>query len=181
MTPTPTEGMLVVVSDTHGREDHRLAGRTLAAVDEADLVVHAGDFCTERVLDAFEARCALRAVYGNNDPASVRARIPADRVVEWEGLRVAVAHGHEHTAVARSMFGRQANADLVVVGHSHQPGVGGGDPPVLNPGSHADPRWYEPAHAEIRVGTDGYEGRIVRPDGTVLESFHLSAAGAHRR
>ena len=166
--------MLVVVSDTHGREGHRLEGRTLEAVREADLVCHAGDFVTEQVLDAFEAECDLRAVYGNNDTLAVRERIPATRVVRWEGLRVVMAHGHEHTAVARSLLGRQSNADLVVVGHSHRPGFeGDDDPPILNPGSHADPRWYRPGHAEIVRESGGYSGRLVEPDGTLIESFRL--------
>ncbi|MFC6940031.1 metallophosphoesterase [Salinirubellus sp. GCM10025818] len=177
--------MLVVVSDTHGRSDHRLEGRTLEAVREADLVLHAGDFLTRSVLEAFESEAReLRAVYGNNDPTELRERLPADRVVEWGGLRIVVVHGHEHSDTALAMLGRQAMADLVVVGHSHRPGFDGErDPPVLNPGSHADPRWHRPAHAELRGtgeegradGADGasVSGRIVEPDGTLLASFEL--------
>ncbi|MFC7228387.1 metallophosphoesterase [Salinirubellus salinus] len=168
--------MLVVLSDTHGRDDPRLEGRTREAVDAADIVVHAGDFCTEPVLDAFEARCDLRAVHGNNDTPGVRERIPAERVVEWAGLGVAVAHGHDHTDVALTMFARQSAADLVVVGHSHRPGFEAGGAsgiPRLNPGSHADPRRYRPAHAELRRDGEGYAGRIVQPDGTLVESFRL--------
>jgi putative phosphoesterase len=165
--------MLVVLSDTHASEDSRLTGRTREAVADAELVVHAGDFCTETVLDAFESACDLRAVHGNNDTAGVRDRVPADRVVEWAALRIAVAHGHEHTDVALSMFGRQSNADLIVVGHSHRPGFADGDPPRLNPGSHAQPRRYRPGHAELERDGDGYAGRIVEPDGTLVESFRL--------
>jgi len=171
--------MLVVVSDTHGTTDHRMEGHTLEAVREADLVLHAGDFLTRSVLAAFEAEAAaFRGVYGNNDPTELRERLPADRVVEWAGLRIAMAHGHDHSDTALSMFGREAMADLVVVGHSHKPGVDGErEPPVLNPGSHADPRWHPPAHAEVRSdgagGELGVRGRIVEPDGTLLESFEL--------
>jgi hypothetical protein len=176
--------MLVVVSDTHGRTGHRLRGRTLEAVREAEVVLHAGDFLARPVLEAFEAEAVdLRAVYGNNDPAELRERLPPDRVVEWGGLRIAVTHGHEHSDTALTMFGRQAMADLVVVGHSHRPGFDGDrDPPVLNPGSHAEPRWYRPAHAELWVGDaggpseeggEGVSGRIVDPDGTLLDAFEL--------
>lgn len=168
--------MLVVVSDTHGRTDHRMAGRTLEAVREAEVVLHAGDFLTRSVLAAFEAEATdLRAVYGNNDPTELRERLPAERVVEWGGLRIAMTHGHDHSDTGLTMFGRQAMADLVVVGHSHRPGFDGErDPPVLNPGSHADPRWHRPAHAELWVDGEGsVRGRIVEPDGTLLKSFEL--------
>lgn len=170
--------MLAVVSDTHGTDDPRLEGRTREAVRAADLVVHAGDLCTADVLDAFEREAAdLAAVHGNNDPPAVRERVPDERVVEHEGFRVAVAHGHEHSDTALQLFGRQSMADLVVVGHSHRPGFDElGTVPVLNPGSHADPRRHRPAHAELAAddaADDALAGRIVRPDGTLLEEFRV--------
>ncbi|SEN45918.1 hypothetical protein SAMN05216388_1003164 [Halorientalis persicus] len=167
--------MLTVVSDTHSREGHRLTGRTREAVREADAVVHAGDFMTESVLDAFQAEASrLYGVVGNNDRPAVRDRLPTQRVVEHEGLRLVVVHGHEHTDTALSLLGRQEAADLVVFGHSHRPGVHEGDGvTLLNPGSHAQPRRYRPAHAELEPDGDAVEGRLVDPDGTVFETFTI--------
>src|SRR5699024_6138027 len=73
--------VICVVSDTHGTDGHRLADRTLEAVREADLVVHAGDFTTEAALDAFEAESRdFRAVRGNNATPTVRERLPEERI-----------------------------------------------------------------------------------------------------
>ncbi|WP_254536130.1 metallophosphoesterase [Halomarina litorea] len=165
--------MITVVSDTHGRDGHRLTGRTLEAVREADLVCHAGDFLTAAVLDAFEAESARFAgVTGNNDTVRVRDRLPARRTVEFEGVRIAMAHGHKHSDTALAMYGRQENADLVVVGHSHRPEFRSvADVPVLNPGSHADPRRYEAAHAELAL--DPFRGRLVTTEGEELERFSV--------
>lgn len=176
--------MLTVVSDTHGREGHRLEGRTLDAVREADCVVHAGDFLAAPVLDAFERevegtetsddRAAERfeAVAGNNDEPAVRDRLPDERVVEYRGARVAVTHGHRKSETQLSLFARQSMAHLLVVGHSHRPGFGHvGDVPVLNPGSHAEPRAYRAAHAEIEVRDGDISGALVQPDGTLIEEF----------
>ena len=171
--------MILVVSDTHGREDHRLTGRTRAAAAEADLVCHCGDFVTEAVLDAFETISAegdasFAAVYGNNDPPSVRDRVADTRVVDHDGVRLALAHGHEHTETSLALFGRQSNAHLVCVGHSHSPGIDRlGTVQVLNPGSHAEPRFDRAAHAELRPGAKVLEGRLVSPDGEVFERFEL--------
>lgn len=163
--------MITVVSDTHGRDTHRLSDHTLDAVRDADFVLHAGDFTTESVLDAFETEnTRFAGVTGNNDTAAVRERLPAARTVEYEGLRIAMVHGHEHTGTGLSLFGRQENADLLVVGHSHNPEFRYiGDIPVLNPGSHADPRRYRPAYAELT--TEPLRGRLIEPDGTVFETF----------
>ena len=69
--------MLTVLSDTHGTDDPRLRGRTLEAVREADLVVHAGDFTTEAALSAHrEAAAELVAVHGNADERAVREQLP---------------------------------------------------------------------------------------------------------
>lgn len=169
--------MLVVVADTHDREGHRLEGRTLEAVREADLVCHCGDFTTEAVLDAFEREATrLVAVAGNNDSSRLHARLPDTTVVEHRGVRIALAHGHEHSETALSLFGRQSNADLVCVGHSHEPEFhSAGEVPVLNPGSHADPRFHRPAHAELHPGAKLLEGSLVEPDGTVIERFEVTA------
>lgn len=172
--------MIAIVSDTHGIDGHRLAGRTLAAVREAELVVHAGDFTTEAVLDAFESVAGADvggaefvAVTGNNETRGVRDRLPSQQVVERAGVRLAVVHGHEHTDEALSLLGRQENA-AVVVGHSHRPGVRQlGATTVLNPGSHADPRRYRAAHAELEPTDEGLSGRIRTPDGETLAEFDL--------
>lgn len=165
--------MLVALSDTHGRDSTRLEGRTAEAVDSADLVIHAGDFMTEPVLEAFEDRCDVRGVYGNNDPEAVRERVPAERTVDWRDLRIAVTHGHRKTETALSMFARQSSADLLVFGHSHRPEFREGTVPMVNPGSHADPRWNRPAHAELTWDDDAglARGRLVEPSGEVFEEF----------
>lgn len=166
--------MLAIISDTHGTDDHRLTGRTLEAVREADHVVHAGDFTTEAVLDAIEGEAGrLTAVTGNNETTGVRARLPSTATLEWEGYRFVVAHGHEHSATALGLLARQEGADVVVVGHSHRPEINDLDDALLvNPGSYADPRRYRPAHAELDVVAGGLRIRLCSPEGDVYETVH---------
>jgi putative phosphoesterase len=170
--------MLCVVSDTHGTDGHRLDGRTLEAVREAEAVIHAGDFTTESALDAFEsASRELYAVHGNNATPAVRDRLPAERTVEHEGVRIALTHGDDRNDTGLELFGRQAQAHLVVFGHSHRSEfIDTGEIGLLNPGSHADPRWYRPAHVELDVGEDHLDGRLCDPDGEVFEEFRVHIA-----
>ncbi|WP_049902466.1 metallophosphoesterase [Halococcus agarilyticus] len=169
--------MIVALADTHGTDGHRLDDRLLEVVREADLVVHAGDLTTEAVLDAFEAECrAFVAVHGNNATPAVRDRLPAERVVEHEGVRIALTHGDDRDDTGLGLFGRQERADLVISGHSHRPGVvDAGDRTLLNPGSHADPRWNRPAYAELTTDAESnhLDGRLREPDGTVFEEFRV--------
>jgi putative phosphoesterase len=167
--------MLVVLSDTHARTDPHLSGALLEAVRAADLLCHCGDFNREPVLAAFEAEATdFAAVYGNTDAAAIRERLPATRVVAYEGARIAMAHGHEHTRTSLALFGRQSNADLVLVGHSHRPAFEYlGEVPVLNPGSHARPRGNRPGYATLEVRNDALVGEVREPGGPRLEAIEV--------
>ncbi|WP_436936282.1 metallophosphoesterase [Halovenus marina] len=166
--------MLVVLSDTHAETDPSLNRHLERVVGEADALLHAGDFTTPAVLDAFRARAdTLVAVAGNRDGRAVTEQLPETTCFEWEGFRIALAHGHRHDRTSLSLFGRENAADAVVVGHTHRPGVDSlDDIPVVNPGSHADPRGARAGYAvfqrsggrlrcELRTLT-GKPGRTVR-------------------
>lgn len=167
--------MITVVGDTHGRGDARLCEEVLGAIRAADAVVHTGDFLTQSVLGTFRRESAqLYAVYGNNDSKEVQDQLPRITAFDAEGLRIVVVHGHEHTMTGIGMLARQERADLVVVGHSHNPQFVRSDRvPVLNPGSYAVPRQFRAAYATL-AGTDaGTVGKLIDPDDGVFETFTI--------
>lgn len=167
--------MLVVLGDTHRADGHGLDGRTREAVRSADVVAHTGDFTTPEVHQAFGTVSErFHAVAGNNDTMTLANRLPDRTVFSEEGLTVALVHGHDHSAQGLSLLGREAEADLVAFGHSHRPSVEStGAVTLLNPGSHAAPRQYQPAHAELERVSDRVAGQVVRPDGTLIEAFSI--------
>ncbi|MFP7833798.1 metallophosphoesterase family protein [Marisediminicola sp. LYQ134] len=136
---------LVLLSDTHLPKRARdLAEPLWTAIRAADLVVHAGDWVDVATLDRVEAAATrLVGVWGNNDGAELRARLPETARFAVEGVRFAVTH----ETGARE--GRETRADLafpdtdvLVFGHSHIPwdtttpnGLR-----LLNPGSPTDRR-----------------------------------------
>lgn len=169
--------MIVVLSDTHRTAGHGLAQPLLGAVRAASAVVHAGDFTTMDVLERFrEAARRVVAVHGNADGTGVRDRLPTRQVVDVDGFRVAVVHGHRHSTTARSLLGREAGADLVVSGHTHRPSVArAGSVVLLNPGSHADsrggPATYVTIEGDDGEDTEGVVGAIRGLDGSIRERF----------
>jgi hypothetical protein len=71
----------------------------------------------------------------------------------------------------------------VICGHSHRPRFDdSGGLPILNPGSHAQPRGNRPAHAELTPtegeSGSGLDGKLVTPDGETFETFRLEGGGA---
>jgi putative phosphoesterase len=138
---------LLLISDTHvPARAKRLPDDVWRAVDNADVVVHAGDWVDVATLDALEARAArLIGVHGNNDGAGLRARLPEVAYAEIDGLRFGVVHetgaaGGRERRMDVSYAGDEL--DVLVFGHSHIPWdtVTPGGIRLLNPGSPTDRR-----------------------------------------
>src|SRR5207237_9038749 len=85
---------LLLLADTHVPARARdLPDEVWAAVDEADLVVHAGDWVSVELLDRLESRAAaVGGVDGNNDGVELRRRLPEVKRFELYGLQAAVVH-----------------------------------------------------------------------------------------
>jgi hypothetical protein len=136
---------LLILADTHLPKRARdLPAEVWRAVDEADLVVHAGDWVDVGLLDALEARARrLVAVFGNNDHGELRTRLPEVARVEVEGLRLGVVHETgPSTRREERMDAAHPGLDVLVFGHSHIPWdtTTAGGLRLLNPGSPTDRR-----------------------------------------
>jgi uncharacterized protein len=152
--------VVAVISDTHmPRGARRLPDECFERIAAADLLLHAGDLMTLEVLRALEAiGPPLVAVHGNVDTAELRRLLPAERVVEADGTRIAMLHDAGPRARRlermRRRFGDRA--DAVVFGHSHLPlherardGF-----QIFNPGSPTERR-RAPAHTMGMARAEG--------------------------
>ena len=136
---------LLILADTHVPARARdLPEQVWHEVGESDVVVHAGDWVDVALLDALRGRAArLVGVYGNNDGAAMRARLPEVARVQLGGVRLAVVH---ETGQSRGREARCARAysdvDVLVFGHSHIPWdtTAPSGLRLLNPGSPTDRR-----------------------------------------
>jgi hypothetical protein len=136
---------LLLIADTHlPRRARDLPARLWAEVDDADLVVHAGDWVDLRLLDELEERSRrLVGVWGNNDHGALRERLPEFARVEVDGIRLGVVH---ETGPAKGREERCSAAhpdvDVLVFGHSHIPWdtTSTSGLRLLNPGSPTDRR-----------------------------------------
>ncbi|GAB3580472.1 metallophosphoesterase [Leifsonia lichenia] len=141
----PAPLRLVLVSDTHVPARARtLPQQLLAAIDDADVVIHAGDWVDAATLDLLEARSKrLIAVCGNNDHGVLRERLPEVATAELGGLRFSVVH-ETGQAAGRELRCEAAfpAADVLVFGHSHIPWdtTAPNGLRLLNPGSPTDRR-----------------------------------------
>jgi hypothetical protein len=150
---------LAIVSDTHlPRGKRKLPAACIERMEGADAILHAGDLMEAEVLELLERLGPpVHAVRGNVDSAALQARLPATRVVQAAGARIAMLHdsGPATGRLAR-MRRRFSDADVVVFGHSHIPLHEEHDGfAIFNPGSPTERR-RSPRHtmgmATVRDG-----------------------------
>lgn len=156
---------LVITSDTH----HPVRAKDLppalwSAIDEAHVVLHAGDWVSVELLDLLEARSAmLVAVVGNNDHGELRDRLPEVAEIDLEGLRFTVVHETgQSTGREARMDAAYPGTDVLVFGHSHIPwdSVTPNGMRLLNPGSPTDRR-RQPTGTFLTAIADGGDLRDV--------------------
>lgn len=136
---------LLLIADTHlPKRAKDLPPAVWDAVDDVDVVIHAGDWVEPDLLDTLEVRSRrLVGCWGNNDGPELRRRLPERADVALEGLKFTVVH---ETGAATGREARMAreypDTDVLVFGHSHIPwdttaktGLR-----LLNPGSPTDRR-----------------------------------------
>jgi putative phosphoesterase len=136
---------LLLIADTHVPKRARdLPQRVWDEVDDADVVLHAGDWVELSLLDALGTRARrLVGCWGNNDGAELRRRLPERADATLGGLRFTIVHetGGAQGREAR-MAAKYPDTDVLVFGHSHIPWdtTANTGLRLLNPGSPTDRR-----------------------------------------
>jgi putative phosphoesterase len=132
MAGTATIGL---ISDTHGL----LRLEAVAALQDSDLIIHAGDIGEPGIIEQLRAVAPVVAVRGNIDTGVWASHLPMTAVVEAGSILIYVLHD----IAQLDLNPAAAQFNIVVSGHSHKPGRTERDGVMyLNPGS-AGPRRFK--------------------------------------
>jgi len=151
---------VALISDTHMPKGGRaLPPACIERLASAELIIHAGDIAASEVLAEMEAiGPPVLAVAGNVDTPELQHRLPATRMVERDGFRVAVVHdAGPSSGRLRRLRRRFPDADAVVFSHLHIRLLVEGDGfHIFNPGSPTERR-RSPHHTMgvLESGADG--------------------------
>lgn len=144
-----------VLSDTHGK----LREEVVEILQSCDVILHAGDIHTQKVLDGLREIAPLYIVRGNADKEWAEG-LPEILSEEICGLRVFMVHNKKQIPK------ETGNYDLVVFGHSHkyeerrEAGC-----LFLNPGSCGPRRFSQPVTmAVVEVEEEPGSVRVIRED-----------------
>jgi putative phosphoesterase len=113
---------LCIISDTHARTIDEIPAAVRKALSEADLIIHAGDFTREAVLDGLLSMGKVKAVSGNMDSAELKSRLPQREVFQVSGRKIGLTHGSGAPwGIADRVRQQFADVDVIIFGHSHEP------------------------------------------------------------
>lgn len=155
--------LYLVISDTHG--DIFAAKKVIAQYPQIDGLIHLGDYYKDAtIIKAQNPDLNVIMLPGNCDFVY---DIPSDLVLEIEGKRILLTHGHLYNVKSSiERLERKAikeNIDLVFFGHTHCPlQENRSNITFVNPGSIGYPRdFLSPTYALLEISKNGFEVRIL--------------------
>lgn len=154
MSSAEREILVGVISDTHGL----VRPEALAALQGVELLIHAGDVGSPRVLAELEAVAPVRAVCGNMDGPPLAEQLPRTDVVQVGAVQLYLLHDPWQLDLDPAAAGFAA----VITGHTHRPHLETRDGVLhLNPGSAGPPRSAPPSVALLTVRGDQLSAEVV--------------------
>ena len=106
-----------LISDTH----NRVPARVLDDFAGVDLIIHAGDIGSQKVLDELKVIAPVKAVYGNMDSSPLVGNLRRIDCMKVEGLNLCLTHiVNSPKSFAYELFKMGKETDIVVFGHTHR-------------------------------------------------------------
>jgi len=158
--------LIGLISDTHIPDRAKvLPTKVLEAFNDVELILHAGDLTSPRVIEELEEIAPVMAVQGNMDRAN-GIDLPKAKVIEAEGLRIGVIHGEVYPRADSDQLiylAKELDVDILVSGHSHQPKIEQNHGVLLlNPGSPIVPRLADRTVMLLEINNKQVDVEIVK-------------------
>ena len=158
--------LIGLISDTHIPDRAKeIPQKVFDAFSEVDLILHAGDLTSLKVIEDLEKIAPVMAIQGNMDRVN-GINLPAAKVLEAEGLKIGIAHGEVYPRADTQQLvylARELDVDILITGHSHQPKIEQTDGVLLlNPGSPIVPRLADRTVMILEINNKEVNVEIVK-------------------
>jgi uncharacterized protein len=156
---------ILVVSDTHiPRVASDLPDEIYRAVENVDMILHAGDFVEMELLEKLRSLRPTNAVYGNMDSQPLRSVLKEKDIISAGKFKIGLIHGFGPPAdLIDTVKGQFKNVDAIVFGHSHaatnilKDGI-----LFFNPGSPTDKIFAKSnSYGIIEITEEDIKGKII--------------------
>ncbi len=154
-----------VISDTHLRSPTtRFFSLLRKYLSDVDLIIHAGDIVSLKIIEILSDFARTEAVLGNMDSVELSSILEPKKILHLSGFNIGIIHGWgSPDGITERIRKEFENVDAIIFGHTHSPlnekreGV-----LFFNPGSPFD-TIYAPFNSIgiIRIEED-LKGEIIR-------------------
>ncbi|NQT07276.1 MAG: metallophosphoesterase family protein [Candidatus Omnitrophica bacterium] len=156
---------IFVLSDTHiPKSADWLPKKLCDELQDADLILHAGDLTDIDVYNRLKKIAPVRAVHGNMDDSILCKTLPEKDIIDAGIYKIGLIHGYGPPFGLTERVAREfSGVDIIVFGHSHSPknetknGV-----LFFNPGSPTDKIFTRSNSYGVIELNGKIESRIVR-------------------
>ena len=158
--------LIGLISDTHIPDRAKiLPQNVIDAFKDVDLILHAGDLTSPRVIEELETIAPVMAVQGNMDRVN-GIDLPQAKTLEAEGLKIGMIHGEVYPRADTQQLvyiAKELDVDILVSGHSHQPKIERTDGVLLiNPGSPIVPRLADRTVMLLEINNKEVDVEIIK-------------------
>ena len=170
--------LIGLISDTHIPDRARIIPqKVIEAFSDVELILHAGDLTSPKVIEELEEIAPVMAVQGNMDRAN-GIDLPKAKIIEVEGLKIGIIHGEVYPRADSDQLlylAKELGADILVSGHSHQPKIEQKEGVLLlNPGSPIVPRLADRTVMLLEINNKEVDVEIVKIGAPVCAALDFS-------
>ena len=159
--------LIGLISDTHIPDRAReLPKNVISSFENVDLILHAGDLTSTKVIDELEKIAPTIAIQGNMDRAA-GIMLPNAKVIEAEGLKIGIAHGEVYPRADTQQLlylAKQLDADIL----EQIDGV-----LLLNPGSPVVPRLADRTVMLLEINNKEVDVEVIKIGNPVCSTLDL--------
>lgn len=155
------EYVLGIISDTHYPENQLPIEEIKLHFKDVDLILHAGDLVSDKLLVLLKSIAPVEAVYGNMDPLDLRIKLPDKKILKFNEVSIGLAHGTGFYSKLKdklSQYFKDEKIQIMVLGHTHRPCNQMIDNTLFfNPGSPVKPFFpNQPTIGIIRISPENH-------------------------
>ena len=170
--------LIGLISDTHIPDRAKeIPQKVFDAFNGVDLILHAGDLTSPKVIGDLEKIAPVMAVQGNMDRAH-GINLPAARVIQAEDLKIGIAHGEVYPRADTQQLvylAKELDVNILVTGHSHQPKIEQtGGVLLLNPGSPIVPRLADRTVMIVEINNKEVDVEIIKIGAPVCSALDFN-------
>ena len=170
--------LIGLISDTHIPDRAKIIPQNVIdAFKDVDIILHAGDLTSPRVIEELEKIAPVMAVQGNMDRVN-GINLPKAKTLEAEGLKIGMIHGEVYPRADTQQLvylAKELDVDILVSGHSHQPKIEKTDGVLLiNPGSPVVPRLADRTVMLLEVNDKNVDVEIIKIGAPVCSALDFT-------